>query len=110
MRPFFHVLLFAASFAAVCPLHADEHELEVVTVGNDKFLRWHGQADRTYFIQVSDPNDHLRKWTWAPIIETGNDEVISYEVDGTADKGFSACGSVTSRRPIPMVMISTGMG
>lgn len=88
MRSFFHALFFAASFAAVCPLHADEHELEVVTVGNDKFLRWHGQADRTYFIQVSDPNDHLRKWTWAPIIETGNDEDISYEVDGTADKGF----------------------
>jgi len=88
MKSFFHALFLAASFAAVCPLHADEHELEVVTVGNDKFLRWHGQADRTYFIEVSDPNDHLRKWTWAPIIETGNDEAISYEVDGTADKGF----------------------
>jgi hypothetical protein len=52
------------------------------------FLRWHGHAYRTYFVQISDPNDHLRKWIWAPIIETGNDENISYEVDGTADKGF----------------------
>ena len=52
------------------------------------FLRWYGHDGRTYFVQVSDPNDHLRKWTWAPIIETGNDEDISYEVDGTADKGF----------------------
>jgi len=57
-------------------------------VGSNKFLRWYGHAGRTYFIQVSDPNDHLRKWTWAPIIESGNDEDISYEVDGTADKGF----------------------
>lgn len=88
MKSFFHALLLAASFAVACPLHADEHDLEVLTVGNDKFLRWHGQADRTYFIQVSDPNDHLSKWTWAPIIETGNGEAISYEVDGTADKGF----------------------
>jgi hypothetical protein len=80
--------LFSREFTAVSPLLADEHDLEVITVGSDKFLRWHGQADRTYFIQVSDPNDHLRKWTWAPIIETGNDEEISYEVDGTADKGF----------------------
>jgi hypothetical protein len=52
------------------------------------FLRWYGHAGRTYFVQISDPNDHLRKWIWAPIIETGNDEDISYEVDGTADKGF----------------------
>lgn len=88
MRTFFHRLLFVVSLAVACPVHADEHELEVLTVGNDKFLRWHGQADRTYFVQVSDPNDHLRKWTWAPIIETGNNADISYEVDGTANKGF----------------------
>ena len=61
---------------------------DLVTVGSDKFLRWYGHADRSYFVQVSDPNDHLNKWTWAPIIESGNDEDISYEVDGTADKGF----------------------
>jgi len=81
-------LLFAAILAAVSPLAAQEQNSEVLKVGADKFLRWYGHEARTYFIQVSDPNDHLRRWTWAPIIETGNDENISYEVDGTADKGF----------------------
>lgn len=81
-------ILFAALLAAVSPLQAQEQNSEVIPVGADKFLRWHGHAGRTYFVQISDPNDHLRSWTWAPIIETGNDEDISYEVDGTADKGF----------------------
>jgi hypothetical protein len=65
-----------------------EQASELVTVGPDKFLRWYGHDERTYFIQVSDPNDHLKRWTWAPIIESGNNADISYEVDGTADKGF----------------------
>jgi hypothetical protein len=81
-------LILASLLVATHPLAAQGQNSELITVGADKFLRWHGQADRTYFIQVSDPNDHLRKWTWAPIIESGNDEDISYEVDGTADKGF----------------------
>lgn len=81
-------ILFAALLATVCPLQAQEQNSEVIPVGADKFLRWHGHAGRTYFVQISDPNDHLKSWTWAPIIETGNDEDISYEVDGTADKGF----------------------
>jgi len=79
-------------FCAIPPLSAQgngiEQESELVSVGSNKFLRWYGHAGRTYFMQVSDPNDHLNKWTWAPIIESGNDEDISYEVDGTADKGF----------------------
>jgi N-acetylmuramoyl-L-alanine amidase len=62
-------------------------ELLVVPPG-DKFLRWYGHTGRNYFIQVSDPADHLNKWTWAPAIESGNDEEISYEVDGTPEKGF----------------------
>ena len=81
-------LLFTAILAAFSPLAAQEQNSELITVDSDKFLRWYGHDERTYFIQVSDPNDHLRRWTWAPIIETGNDEDISYEVDGTADKGF----------------------
>jgi hypothetical protein len=88
MRSILHALLFAASLLAVSPLHADEQNSEVIAVGSDKFLRWYGHDERIYFIQISDPNDHLRKWTWAPIIETGNDEDISYEVDGTAQNGF----------------------
>ena len=53
-----------------------------------KLIVWYGYVGRSYFVQVSDPNDPLRKWTWAPIIEGGNDEEISHEVEGTADKGF----------------------
>ncbi len=62
-------------------------ELLVVPAG-DKFLRWHGHPGRSYFLQVSDANNPLAKWFWAPVIEAGNDEEISYEVDGTAAKGF----------------------
>lgn len=87
----FLILIFSL-LCAIPPLSAQVNGIDqasdLVTVGSDKFLRWYGHADRTYFIQVSDPNDHLNKWTWAPIIESGNDEDISYEVDGTADKGF----------------------
>jgi hypothetical protein len=86
------LIVFFSVFCAIPQLSAQgngiEQASELVTVGPDKFLRWYGHADRTYFIQVSDPNDHLNRWTWAPIIESGNDEDISYEVDGTADKGF----------------------
>ena len=74
--------------AAISPPGAQDQNSEVIQVSPDMFLRWHGHAGRTYFVQISDPNDHLRKWIWAPIIETGNDEDISYEVDGTADKSF----------------------
>ena len=88
MKPGIFASILAASWLVASPAFADGQNSEVVTVGSDKFLRWFGHAGRTYFIQVSDPNDHLRKWVWAPNIETGNDEDISYEVDGTADKGF----------------------
>ncbi|MEO5913882.1 MAG: hypothetical protein ABIS50_06590 [Luteolibacter sp.] len=53
-----------------------------------KFVVWYGKTGRSYFIQVSDPADPLKKWNWAPAIESGNNEEISYEVDGTADKAF----------------------
>lgn len=87
----FLILIFSL-FCAIPPLSAQgngtEQASELVTVGPDKFLRWYGHNGRTYFIQVSDPNDHLKSWTWAPIIESGNNAYISHEVDGTADKGF----------------------
>ena len=79
--------------ALVSPLTAQQtgidqsSELLVVPAG-DKFLHWYGHADRSYFLQVSDANNPLSKWFWAPVIEGGNDEEISYEVDGTASKGF----------------------
>ena len=87
MRSRLHAI-FSAAIAAVSSAVAQEQNSEIIRVDPDMFLRWYGHDGRTYFVQVSDPNDHLRKWTWAPIIETGNDENISYEVDGTADKGF----------------------
>ena len=62
-------------------------ELLAVPTG-EKFLRWYGHEGRSYFLQVSDTNNPLAQWLWAPIIESGNDEEISYEVDGTASKGF----------------------
>jgi hypothetical protein len=86
------LILIFSPLCAITQLSAQGNGIEqasdLVTVGTDKFLRWYGHDGRTYFIQVSDPNDHLKRWTWAPIIESGNDEDISYEVDGTAEKGF----------------------
>lgn len=80
-------LLCIASAAAEPP--GIEQSMEFVTppIGG-QFIRWYGKPGRSYFVQVSDPADHLTKWNWAPIIESGNDEDISYEVEGTADKGF----------------------
>jgi Bacterial TSP3 repeat len=88
----FLLILIVSLFCANLPLSAQGNGIEqpsdVVTVGASKFLRWYGRPGRTYFIQVSDPNDHLARWQWAPIIESGNNGYISYEVDGTADKGL----------------------
>ena len=53
-----------------------------------KFISWHGEPGHSYFVQISDPASYLNKWHFAPIIEAGNGQDISYEVDGTADKGF----------------------
>lgn len=60
----------------------------LIDPAGDKLLHWYGHADRTYFIQVSDSDNPLTKWSWAPIIESGNDEEISHEVGGTAESGF----------------------
>jgi hypothetical protein len=89
MKHFLALLLLAP----VLPLAAQQPGIEqssnLLTVpAGDKFLQWYGHADRSYFLQVSDANNPLAKWFWAPVIEAGNDEEISYEVDGTASKGF----------------------
>ncbi len=52
------------------------------------FLRWQGVTGRNYFVQVSDSNDHLAKWNWAPIIEAGQGTLIEHEVAGTTSKAF----------------------
>jgi hypothetical protein len=74
--------------AVSSPIFAIEQNLEMIKVGEDKFLHWYGHTGRTYFVQVSDPNDLLRTWIWCPVIETGNDEEIWHLCGGTADKGF----------------------
>ncbi len=88
MRLLFHALIFATSVSTAYSQWAPVQNSELILVGPDKYLRWYGHANRTYFIQISDPNDHLRKWVWAPNIEVGHDQDISYEADGTSDKGF----------------------
>lgn len=88
MKSMLASFILAASLVGLAPLAAQDQNSEVVPVGPDKFLRWFGHAGRTYFVQISDPNEPLRRWVWAPIIETGTGLEISYEVDGTADEGF----------------------
>lgn len=70
-------------------LFAQEQNIEVAPLSTGlSLLSWNGQPGRSYFLQVSDPNSHLEKWFWAPVIEGGQGADISYEVDSTADKGF----------------------
>lgn len=61
----------------------------IITETGAKFIRWHAKTAHTYFIQVSDSADHLRKWNYALLIESGHDQEISHEVNGTPEKGFA---------------------
>jgi hypothetical protein len=62
---------------------------EIVIMPDGKtLLQWHAKEGRTYFIQGSDPNDHLGTWIWSSFIDAANDEPISHEVGSTADKVF----------------------
>ena len=54
----------------------------------EHLLHWYGFSGRSYFIQASDAEAPLAKWKWCPLIESGNNETISHEADGTAEKGF----------------------
>ncbi len=88
---FLIIILLLLVTAPTLPAQQDgiAQSSELITVApGDKFLRWYGHGSRSYFVQVSDANNPLAKWFWAPIIEAGNDEEISYEVDGTAPTGF----------------------
>ena len=73
-------------------LHAQqigiEQDLSIVTMPAGNLIAWYGHAGRSYFLQVSDPTDHLKKWNWHDIIEEGKDDEISHEVGGVSDKGF----------------------
>ncbi len=74
-------------------LHAQtngiDQTLDIVTAPTgEKLLQWQAKAGRCYFLQVSDPADHLNKWYWYPLIESGSGQFISHEVEATADKRF----------------------
>ena len=44
------------------------------------YIRWYSVVGRTYFVQVSYEPEPLARWTFAPAIESGIDDVISYEL------------------------------
>ena len=83
------VLICASALPLTAQQTGGDQELELVrppTGGT--FIQWEAKAGRTYFIQVSDPAEPLRKWSFAPFIELGSGQTISYEVTSTADRGF----------------------
>jgi hypothetical protein len=64
-------------------------DAEIVIMPNGQtLLQWYAKAGRTYFIQSSDPYDHLNTWVWSSFIESADDEPISHEVGSTGDKAF----------------------
>ena len=48
-------------------------------------LSWWGISGRSYFIEVS---DDMRNWSFAPIIEPGNDEEIVWETGALSQRQF----------------------
>ena len=82
------LFLLCIAYASAEPPGIDQSMEFVIPPTGAKFIRWQGQSGRTYFIMVSDPADHLKSWRYAPTMEAGDDLEISYEVDGTAEKGF----------------------
>jgi len=93
LRRLLPLLLLLALVLAGRSTTGTEESLEFVSPSTGKkFIRWYGVSGWTYFVQVSDPADHLKTWTFAPAIEGGNNGTISYEIDeppsGLPDKGF----------------------
>jgi hypothetical protein len=91
MRSYLHripLFLLCTSFATAEPPGIDQSLEFVIPPSGAWFIRWYGQSGRSYFIQASDPADHLNKWLFFPIIEAGNNAYTSHEVIGTPDKGF----------------------
>jgi hypothetical protein len=84
------MLLFLAGITSLpAQQNGIEQDLELIAYPTgQKVIYWYGHVGRSYFLQVSDPTDHLKKWHWSNIIEGGEDGIISHEVEGTADKGF----------------------
>lgn len=105
MRSFIAVLLCGLMSlpAGLAQQVAQNSEVIIVPAG-DSFLRWFAHEGRTYFIQGSAPNDHLRSWVWSSFIESGNDQQISHEINATADRAFF-CLHYTDEQPPPGVSL-----
>jgi hypothetical protein len=84
----FTLFLICIASATAEPPGIDQSMEFVMPPTGGQFICWHGKAGRTYFVQVSSDAEPLQKWTWAPMIETGNNQDISHEVFGTAPRGF----------------------
>lgn len=52
-------------------------------------IEWTAHEGRTYFVQISDEADPLLRWVWAPAIEAGHGQVISYQFGGDSVRGFA---------------------
>jgi hypothetical protein len=82
------ILAFSLTFLKAQTNGIDQTLNLITPPTGGKFIQWQAKAGRSYFLQVSDPSDHLNKWNWSTVIETGTNQSVSYEVDGTAEKGF----------------------
>lgn len=82
-------LVLASAFPLAAQESGIDQDLELVRPpGEPPFIRWLAKPGRTYFIQVSTQAEPLRKWTFAPFIEVGEGQTISYEVPASAEIGF----------------------
>ncbi len=65
----------------------------------EALIEWYARENEIFFLQVSDANDHLQRWTWAPVIEAGQNDFISYEFGGDTPKGFARLHYTTAQLP-----------
>ncbi len=68
-------------------------------VEGEALIEWYARENEIFFLQVSDADDHLKRWTWAPVIEIGQDDHISYEFGGDTPKGFARLHYTTAQLP-----------
>ena len=90
MKRVFHLilLLLAGTFGGFAQSSTDLEEGNRLSVDPSTGINtfsWWGRAGRTYFIQQS---DDLLNWSYAPLIESGTDQVISWSFSSTAQKYF----------------------
>ncbi len=86
-RPLLVFALCLAPAAAESP-GIDQSLALVINQNGKPFILWHGKPGHSYFVQTSDPADHLSTWRYHPVYELGSGISIDLEVDGTADKAF----------------------